>query len=211
VGAIQNGESIEWVKSYLAYYQTDDPGFGPLLNQDVQGFPAFFYIVETRNTDLVRLWARYGGDINARGGGNKVPLLAYAIGIGGSFEHDTRLVIAALLSLGADIACFPRSYYLPLARDLPEDALEQDRESEVWNDPDNKSWLTAFAAAKVIRALNFAFTSRAHLRLSAILKRRSGAERQVARMRNSPELLGIPFSLIGQVPASISLIDRLIA
>ena len=214
IGAIQQGESLARVQNYLDYHDTDGKGLPLAMNKNVSpsNYPGFFYIVETHNHELVRLWAKHGGDVDVCGGEDNLPLLAFALMCGGSYENDTRLVVTTLLSLGADVSCIPSAFYTPLARDLPASGIDQkDQEMFVTHQQQQQGlWLSQSRAKRIGQTLNFAFTTRAHLHLAALLPRRSGAERQVAKMRDATELLGISFFLIGQIPAAINLIDRLL-
>ena len=198
------------MRDYLSHYRQfhlDD--LSRMLNGHVDGIPAFFYIAETRNHTLVRVWAGFGGDINTTYGPARVPLLAYAIAIGTSFARDTTMVVKTLLSLGASAGVIPRAFFIPLDRDLPEDGPSDDELTDLGDD--NKRWAVPSARARITKALNLRFTHRSVLYQATFLKRFSGANRQVARLHKAEELLGIHYFLIGQTMASSFLIERLLA
>ncbi|KAK8075355.1 hypothetical protein PG997_010018 [Apiospora hydei] len=209
IGAVQAGEQVERIRNYLTFHSRGDGSeLKRLINGTILGFPAFFYVVETRCPDLIRLWATYGGDAHATYGPLRVPLLGYAIAIGGSFQHDTRQAVVALLALGASADVIPRAFYDPLERDLPDGGPPEKELSDL--EDTNKRWCTPHALTKLTRSLNFSFTTRYHLHLSSLLKGHTGAQRQVVQMRNSEDILGIPYFLIGQTTASAILVKTML-
>ena len=209
IGAIQAGETVERIKNYLSFhYRGGGSELKRLINGTIRGVPAFFYVVETRSPELIRLWAMHGGDIHATYGPLRVPLLGFAIAIGGSFQHDTRHVVVALLSLGASADVVPRAFYDPLERDLPEAGPPPEELLDLGDA--NKRWCTPRARLRLTRSLNFCFTTRYHLHLSSLLKGHTGAQRQVVQMRKSEDLLGLHYFLIGQSTASTILIKTML-
>ncbi|KAK8851225.1 P-loop containing nucleoside triphosphate hydrolase protein [Apiospora arundinis] len=209
VGAIQGGEVVERIRNYLVYHRRGDGSeLKRKINEPLEGFPAFFYVVETRNPEMIRLWARHGGDVNATYGTLRVPLLGYAIAIGGSFQDDTRAAVATLLSLGASADVIPRAFYDPLEQDLPDSGPAEEDLADL--EDANKLWCTPHALLNLSQTLNFCFTTRYHLHLSSLLKGYSGAQRQVVQMRRSEDILGIHYFLIGQTTAATFLIKTML-
>ncbi|KAK7914185.1 hypothetical protein PG985_011888 [Apiospora marii] len=209
IGAIQAGETVERIRSYLAFHcRGDGSELKRLINGTIRGIPALFYVVETRCSELIRLWAMHGGNIHATYGPLRVPLLGYAVAIGGSFQHDTRHVVVTLLSLGASADVIPRAFYDPLERDLPEGGPPEIELSDLKDA--NKRWCTPHALLRLTQSLNFCFTTRYHLHLSSLLKSHTGAQRQVVEMRKSEDILGIHYFLIGQSTASTILIKTML-
>ncbi|KAK0629585.1 P-loop containing nucleoside triphosphate hydrolase protein [Bombardia bombarda] len=210
IGAIQGGETYERVREYLTHHhQHLGASLAESINGMVESFPAFFFVVETRNAELVRTWAGFGGDVNVTYGSLKVPLLAFAISLSTSYAKDTTMMVKTLLSLGASVDGIPKAFYTPLDRDLPQDG-PTDEELTDLEDTD-KQWCTPLARKLITTALNMSFTQRYVLYLAAHLEKVSGASRQVARLHKATDLLGIHYFLIGQVMASKFLVRRLIA
>lgn len=207
VGAIQNGESCDRVRNYLAYYSPDTVRVE--INAPVGGFPAIFYVVETRNPELIRLWCKYGGDINAAascGLSEDVPLLAYAVALGGSFRNDTTDLVATLLSLGANPAALPKPFYFPLTRDLAADGPPSQEMSEV--NREYMLWCTPSAQALIAARINF--RQRYYMHMASILRTHGPRAKQVTWYKDAGNLLGVPYFLIGQTPAGQFLIKRLL-
>lgn len=207
IGAIQHGESCDRVRNYLAYYNPDT--VRAEINATVGGFPAIFYVAETRNPELIRLWCKYGGDINAtasRGLCKDVPLLAYAITLGGSFRNDTTDLVATLLSLGSNPAALPQAFYFPLARDLPVDGQLIQEMPET--SQGNMSWCATFARSLIASRINF--RQRYYMHMASILRTHGPRAKQVTWYKDAENLLGVPYFLIGQTPAGQFLIKRLL-
>lgn len=207
VGAIQHGEGCARVRSYLAYYNPDK--VRAKINAPVEGFPAIFYVAETRSPELIRLWCKYGGDVHATascGLSKDVPLLAYAVALGGSFRNDTTDLVATLLSLGANPAPIPKAFYFPLTRDLPTDGPQGSEIAEPL--PDNMLWCTPSARALIAARINF--RERYYMHMASILRTHGPRAKQVTWYKDAENLLGVPYFLIGQTPAGQFLIKRLL-
>ncbi|KAK2608062.1 hypothetical protein N8I77_006697 [Diaporthe amygdali] len=207
VGAIQEGESCERVRNYLAFYDTD--AVRAQINTAVEGFPAVFYVTETRNAELIRLWCKYGGDVNmtASSGLSKgVPLLAYAVALGGSFRKDTTDLVATLLSVGANPKVLPMAFYFPLTRDLASDGPSLQEMPELTQD--EMPWCTPSARALIADRINY--RQRYYMHMSSILKSHGTRAKQVTWYKDADNLLGVPYFLIGQTPAGQFLIKRLL-
>ncbi|KAI3395837.1 hypothetical protein diail_850 [Diaporthe ilicicola] len=206
-GAIQEGEGCARVRSYLAFYSPET--VRSQINANVAGFPAIFYVAETRNVELIRLWCKYGGEVNTTasfGLSEGVPLLAYAIALGGSFRNNTTDLVATLLSLGANPTVLPRAFYFPLARDLAADGPPTHEMPELTLE--NMSWCTPSARALIASRINY--RQRYYLHMASILKSHGTRAKQVTRYKDADNLLGVPYFLIGQTPAGQFLIKRLL-
>lgn len=207
IGAIQHGEGCDSVRKYLAYYSADT--VRAQINANVAGFPAFFYVAETRDPDLIRLWSKYGGDVNTTasyGLSEEVPLLAYAVALGGSFRNDTTDLVATLLSVGASPAVLPKAFYFPLNRDLAAEGPPAQEMPEL--SQDNMSWCTPTARTMIAARLNF--RQRYYMHMASILRTHGPRAKQVTWYKDADNLLGVPYFLIGQTPAGQFLIKRLL-
>lgn len=207
VGAIQNGESCARVRNYLAFYSPDT--VRAHINAPVAGFPAAFYVAETRNPELIRLWCKYGGIFNttASSGLSKgVPLLAYAVALGGSFRKDTTDLVATLLSIGANPVVVPKAFYFPLTRDLAAEGPPTQEMPELLQA--NMSWCTRSVRAMIAARLNF--RQRYYMHMASILRTHGPRAKQVTCYKDADNLLGVPYFLIGQTPAGQFLIKRLL-
>ncbi|KAK3952430.1 P-loop containing nucleoside triphosphate hydrolase protein [Pseudoneurospora amorphoporcata] len=208
VADIQRGVSCTEIRSQLTRYRErmGKEKTRQLLNGLVNGFPAFFYIVERRDAELVRMWAEYGGDVNTTYGKRRLPLVAYAIILGTSYATDTTALLKALLSVGASVACIPKAFYTPLERDLDDDPVTEglgDLAGE------HQKWCSPYAQKRVTDTLNFRFEQRYLLHRAALLERFSGAKQQVAKLHKAEALLGIHYYLVGQTAAITFVVDRL--
>ncbi|KAI7773406.1 hypothetical protein LA080_011061 [Diaporthe eres] len=207
VGAIQHGESCDRVRNYLAFYGPDI--IRAHMNATVAGFPAVFYVTETRNPELLRLWCKYGADVNATassGLSEGVPLLAYAVALGGSFRNDTTDLVATLLSVGANPAVLPKAFYFPLTRDLTAEGPPTQEMPEL--SQINMSWCTPSVRAMITARLNF--RQRYYMHMASILRTHGPRAKQVTWYKDADNLLGVPYFLIGQTPAGQFLIKRLL-
>ena len=206
VGTIQRGEACESVRTYLTHYTE---ALGPevmkiRLSGDVDDCPAIFYVVESGNAEMVRLWACYGADVNCTY--RRIPLLGFAIALCQSFRKDMRLVITTLLSLGASVDVIPRAFYTPLDRDLPDDGPSGDELTDVKDE--SRAWCGPAVRQRIAKALNFTFAPRYFLELASRHEPLSGANRQLAKVHKAVDLLGIRYFHIGQTLASGLLIER---
>lgn len=207
VGAIQHGESCARVRNYLAFYCPDT--VREHINANVGGFPAIFYVAETRNPELIRLWCKYGGEVNTTascGLSKGVPLLAYAVALGGSFRNNTTDLVATLLSVGANPTTLPKAYYFPLTRDLPAEGPPKQEMAELSHD--NMSWCTP--SVRVMLAARLNFSQRYYMHMASILRTHGPRAKQVTWYKDADNLLGVPYFLIGQTPAGQFLIKRLL-
>lgn len=207
VGAIQNGASCARIRNYLAFYSPDT--VRAQINACVAGFPAVFYVAETRNPELIRLWCKYGGDVNTTvscGLSEGVPLLAYAVSLGGSFRNDTTELVATLLSVGVNPIALPKAYYFPLTRDLAAEGPPIQEMPELSHEI--MSWCTPPVRAMIAARLNF--RQRYYMHMATILRTQGPRAKQVTWYKDADNLLGVPYFLIGQTPAGQFLIKRLL-
>lgn len=206
LGAIQNGATREEVRSYLAFHKAQN--IQSRINHDVEGFPATFYVVETCSPDLVRLWGKYGGDVNKTASWRlfkNVPLLAFAIHLGDSFKRDATLLVATLLSIGADPMSIPKALFVPYNRGLPR---PDDEELLLELAGDRMSWCTPPILRMLAARLNLG--QRYYLNLANSLRQPGPRAKQVAKFKGAESLFAVPFFLIGQTVASQLLMKRLL-
>ncbi|EAA33255.2 hypothetical protein GE21DRAFT_6346 [Neurospora crassa] len=211
VADVQRGVSCTVIRSQLTRFRER---MGPdktcqLLNGLVKGFPGLFYVVQSRNVEMVRMWAEYGGDVNTTYGKSKFPLIAYAIILGTSYETDTTALLKALLSAGASVACIPEAFHTPLSRDLMDDGPPIEESGEIAGE--HQKWCSPYVRKRLTDTLNFRFEQRYFLHRAAFLGRLSGAKNQVAKFHKAGNLLGIYYNLIGQTAAITHVIDHLIS
>lgn len=206
VGAIQAGETCEAVRAYLARY---NEALGPerlktKIDAELDDMPAIFYVVETGNAEMVKVWARYGADLDRRHG--RIPLLGFAIVHCRSFRKDMPMVVKTLLSLGTSVDVIPGAFYDSLHRDIPEDGPPDEELGDLQEE--SKKWCVPAARRRIAHALNFSFTVRYVLHLASRDEPLSGANKKLARVHKSSELLGLRYFLVGQTLASGLLIER---
>ncbi|KAI1382659.1 P-loop containing nucleoside triphosphate hydrolase protein [Hypoxylon trugodes] len=203
VGAIQNGYSAAELRDYLSYYQkVDDALLKENLNAEVSGFPAIFFIAETNDAELLRLWIKYGGDPNATHGPFDFPLLAFAILRGSRSRLEATKVTETLLRLGASAPLsIPVVYYLPYNRDLSEFGPREEDIPEIAEG--QKLWCTPEIRSKLVTALSL--TQRYRLWQATFLEPASGRQRTLALRKDAEEVLGLQQTIIGQRLAAWSL------
>lgn len=205
VGAIQQGDvSVERIRNYLSFYPINI--INSCINKSLEGYPAIFYVVETRSPELIRLWARFGGDVNVTST-NRLPLLAFAIALGVSFKKDTTDVFATLLSLGSNPTVIPAAFCSPLARDLPVDGPPVSEMPELGEM--GFSWCTPTVRSVLAARMNF--RQRYYMFLAKMIKPTPVRLRQITRIKDADNLLAVPFFLIGQTMAAQFLIKRLVS
>jgi len=83
------------------------------INEEVEGVPPIFYVVDSNNADVLRTWAGKGGNINAVIRPSMIPLLVFAILLAQKTKVDTTDLIRTLVSTGADISVIPKSLLVP--------------------------------------------------------------------------------------------------
>jgi ATP-dependent Clp protease ATP-binding subunit ClpA len=205
IGAIQNGASLSTIQNYLQRF--DSAKMRAQLNDDIDGFPAMFYVIETNKDELVRTYVSYGGDPTAIHKPSKVPLLAFAIMHSENIQTDTTLMTATLLSLGASPNVIPSAFYLPYLQDLPEAGPSDEDLTDL--DDESKQWCKGEARLKLSRTSTL--SQRYYLERASKTKKPSVRQTQVAQKRNAEPLLGIANFLIGQNMAAKTLLDKLLS
>jgi hypothetical protein len=96
------------VRKYLSHFPSSAVAKSVIGN--VASVPSIFFAVETNKESIVRTWAEFGGDVNAREPTTGLPLLAFAI-INAAPFGDTMFVVCTLRSLGVDAAAISTFLY----------------------------------------------------------------------------------------------------
>jgi hypothetical protein len=208
IGALQQGTSFEVIRGYLDQFSKDS--VQKSINNEVEGFPAMFYVVGSNSEPLLRLWIAYGGDPEAIHTHSNTPLLVFAVVNSENIQKDTTLITTTLLSLGAAPDCIPSEFYSPYLRDLPENGPEiEDKMAEDGHQNWRTSWCVGAARAKLAKTVTL--SQRYYLDKASNTKRLSQRYVQLAQRRNAEALLGLPYFLIGQTLASNLLLQRLLS
>lgn len=190
------------LSSYLTHYHERNPQqLKERLNEEVKGFPAIFYIVETNNVDYIREWIKYGGDPNATHGPFHFPVLAFAILRGADTRLQATETIVTLLRLGASPRVIPEAYYEPFGRDLGPSGPKEDEFSNM-EDP-HRMWCTP--EIRPLLGSKLTLTQRYRLWQARILKPASGREKALAFRKDADAIIGIRMTIIGQAVATWSL------
>ena len=205
IAIMQNGASLKTIQNYLGRF--DESTIRKNINNDIEGFPAMFYVVETNKEDILRTWVAYGGDPSAIHKPSKVPLLAFAIMHSENIRADTTLMTATLLSLGASPDVIPSAFYSPYLQDLPEHGPSDENLKDLSDE--NKSWCKDVARVKLARTSTL--SQRYYLERAAKTKKPSRRQTQVAQRMKAEPLLGIANFLIGQTTAAKALLATLLA
>jgi hypothetical protein len=207
LGAVQNGFEYDKIDSYISYY--DRKVVEKRMKEDVLGFPPIFYAAESNNVALVRLWVKHGSDLNAVHNQSGIPLLAFTVINADYIQKHTTHMLATLLSIGASPKVFPRAFFIPFNKDLPDEGPDENElDADLQNE--KRAWCAPERIRqKLTRTLNL--TQRYHLERSAKMKKPSARHRQVADRRKAENLLGIEYFLIGQSSAATSLKLKLLS
>lgn len=193
LGAIQTGKfDANGVHGYLRHYNKETLNLN--LNADIEGYPASFYVVATKDVSMIRQWIKHGGNPNVTCGPHGIPLIAFCIFIGGSTMRQASMTLATLLRFGANPRVIPRAFYDPYCRDLPEDGPVQDELQDLQDD--NKRWCTEDVRAHLTKALNL--SQRYDLYRSSKAKPHSGREKEVAARQDAEEVLGLHQMIVAQ-------------
>lgn len=203
LGAIQAGEDFHRVRKYLTCHSLET--VQRYVDAEIARFPAIFYIVETRNLDLIRLWAKFGADMNAVGHCTKVPLLAFAVALGGSFQKESTDIVATLLSLGASPTCIPLGFFIPYTRDLSDSG-----EYEMAATNEEQDHIVCCAAMQKMLASRLNLRQRYYLNVAYYETSTGKRAKQIAERRDVDGLLGLQYTLIGQQVGSKLLKRKLI-
>jgi hypothetical protein len=205
IAIMQNGANLRTIQTYLGRF--DEFTIRKSINDDIEGFPSMFYVVETNKEDIIRTWAAYGGDPCAVHKASKVPLLAFAIMHSENLRADTTLMTATLLSLGASPDVIPSAFYSPYLQDLPDHGPKDEDLKDLSDE--NKSWCKDAARVKLARTSTL--SQRYYLERAAKTRKPSRRQTQVAQRMKAEPLLGITNFLIGQTTAAKSLLATLLA
>jgi hypothetical protein len=199
--AVQHGTPIDEMRAYISKFSHTNPWrVQTLINSEVDGFPAMFYVVGANNDAYVRHFVQAGGDVNAVCGTPPLPLLAFAIMNSKMIDHDTTSVVATLLSLGASEGIIPRMFYHPFDQDLPIDGPKEEDLLEDLKDP-RRQWCSSLSLRRMlVETLNI--TQRYYLYRSSKLAKPTGRQKDVAARNDSTDLFAIPYFLIGQSTAT---------
>ncbi|KIW22853.1 uncharacterized protein PV07_11106 [Cladophialophora immunda] len=212
VGAVQHGAKVQMVRNYLERYGREK--VRRVINDEVEGFAAIFYIAASNDESLLRLWIEYGGDPEAKHTPSNTPLLAFTIVNSEGIQSDTTPITSTLLSLGASPSVIPSAFYTPYLEDLSEDGGEGldkqgNGETSVARDPDVTQWCTGAARTRLVKSLTL--SQRYFLEKASKTRRPSQRQIQLAQRRNAEPLLGLPYLLIGQTLASNLLLQKLLS
>ena len=205
LGAIQGGHfDANSVRRYLGHYEKETLDLN--LNAEVDGYPAMFYLIPTKNISIIREWIKHGGDPNATSGTDSFPLIAFSILKGGRNMRQASWMLTTLLGCGAEPRVIPKAFYDPFCRDLPEDGPSQEELHDI--DDDNKRWCTADVRAHLTKALNL--SQRYDLYRSSKVKPHSDREKELLVRQGAGEVLGLHQMMVAQSIATRWLKRRLL-
>jgi len=205
--AIKSGVSMQTLQSYLE--QFSERAIGGRINEEVEGFPLIFYVVQSNNEHLLRYIVAKGGNPEAIHVPSQIPLLAFAIVNSQTVSGDKTLLVATLLSLGVPASVIPSAFYTPYLRDLPEDGPGNFSDDEKEDGNLDAAWCTENVRRKL--ASTMTLSQRYYLEKAATLRKPTPREVELAERRNAEGLLGIPYFLIGQSLASHLLLRKLLS
>ncbi|QDS75402.1 hypothetical protein FKW77_003031 [Venturia effusa] len=179
------------------------------INRPVNGFPVIFYAAMTNNVNVIRrIIVEYGASMDAVSDEHQLPLLAFVIVNGSIGGKDSTSVLKTLLSLGAAGDVFPKSFYSPYNTTLPYNGPAEEDMTDLGDV--NKQWCrSVHIRTKLAGAINI--TQRYYLQKSTTIPKIKEREQQVAAATGVSALLGIPYLLIGQTDAAISLRTTLLS
>lgn len=204
IRAVQSGAPAEQIQEYLAFYDNYyREKLEASINENIEGFPAIFYVVEMNDTELLRQWIRYGGDPNATYGPSDFPLLAFAILRGRQTRIKEVETLVTLLSFGASQDVIPSAYYCPYNRDLPmsgpgiEELYDLEDGEKLWCKP----------SIQPLLASALSLTQRYRLYQASQFWPSTGREQILAKRKGAGQFLELHLHLIGQEMA-ISLLKR---
>jgi hypothetical protein len=203
--ALREGVPYSQLEDYFGHHGRTSSNIIRLqINDPVEGFPPIFYATARNEDHIINLFARHGADVNSSFGHPPIPLLAFAVLHAKTIGAETTLCVATLLSLGADAAAFPRAFFTPFQRDLPETGPED--ELDDIDDP-RRAWCRDLdLRSRIAETLNL--TQRYHLDKSARLAKPTDRQRQIAQRNHCEALFGVPYFMIGQMAATDVLKDN---
>lgn len=194
VGAIQSGGNTAQVCAYLTFYS--DTVIKSNINRHAAGVPAMFYVVQSRDSSMIQLWTKYGGNVNATatfGPLTDVPLLAFAVGLDVSFKNDATDILTTLLNLGALPTSLPQAFCSPFLKALPLHGPDETEMPELAHK--QTSWCIAGVRRMLAARLNL--QQRYYLIMPSMLIGPGVTARQVASFAKRDNLLILPYFLIG--------------
>lgn len=204
IGAIQAGISVEQVRDYLAYY--NEKVVRSHMNALVDDYPAIFYIVETHNVEMIKLWIKYGGDPNSTCGESDIPLLAFVVLRGSRTLKAVTRTVETLLGLGASPSSFPEAFYKRYDRDLPEEGLDTSKLPDI--EDENKKWCTPDFGQLLTATLNV--TMRYCLDRASRVVEPSIREKDVTLRQTADGVLRLYQAIIAQPIATRWLMQKLL-
>ncbi|KAF2669830.1 P-loop containing nucleoside triphosphate hydrolase protein [Microthyrium microscopicum] len=205
--AVQDGANLLSLIGYLDRYSREKVSYQ--INDEIEGFPLMFYIVESNNERLLRHCVSKSGNPEAVHVPSQIPLLVFAIVNSHNVEGDKTLLVATLLSLGASPNVLPSAFYTPYLQDLPETGPENSANSEIEGARFNTPWCTEDVSQRLASALTL--SQRYFIQKAANLRVPTAREVDLAQRRNAEGLLGISYFLIGQSLASHLLLRKLLS
>jgi hypothetical protein len=204
--ALKEGVPFDQIEDYFGHHsRTSSNIIRMQINDPVEGFPPIFYATARNDDRIIHLFARHGADVNSIFGKPPISLLAFAVLHAKTIEAETTLCVATLLSLGADASTFPRAFFSPFQRDLPETGPEEDELNDL-DDPAREWCRSPDLRGRVVETLNL--TQRYHLEKSTKLAKPTDRQRQIAQRNNCEALFGVPYFMIGQMAATDMLKDN---
>jgi len=99
------------LRQYLSHIEDDR--LSEAINQLIEGINLIFFIADSNDADILRVWVAKGGNIDAYLHPSIVPLIAFVILLGQKKREDTTLLVKTLVSLGADTSVIPRKLLIP--------------------------------------------------------------------------------------------------
>lgn len=197
VAAVQQGAPPDQVKTYLQHFSSyDTQKVQRMINEEIEGYPAIFYVVATNNATVIRIFKEFGGDVDATYGTPPIPLIAFAVINGKTIGCDTTDSVATLLSLGAHTSRIPKTFYSSFNEDLPSDGPSEE-ELEKAGLSEQTLWCKPLRIRKLLtETLNL--TQRYYLHRSSTLAKPTDRQKWVAARHDSIDLFAIPYFLIGQ-------------
>jgi hypothetical protein len=206
--ALQQRVPYHQIEDYFGHHgRTSSNIIRSQINDPVDGFPPIFYATATNDDRVIRIFAKHGASVDSMFGNPAVSLLAFAVIHTKTIQVETTMSVATLLSLGADASTFPKAFYSPFYRDLPETGPEEEELDDL-DDPKREWCRNPDLRSKLAETLNL--TQRYHLEKSSRLAKPSDRQRQIARRNNCEALFGVPYFMIGQTAATDLLRDNLL-
>ncbi|KAK7745128.1 hypothetical protein SLS62_009927 [Diatrype stigma] len=193
LGAVQTGKfDGNSVHRYLRHYDKETLGLN--LNAEIEGYPAMFYVIATKDISIIRQWIKHGGNPNVTCEPYAIPLIAFCIFIGGNTMRQATTTLATLLRFGADPRVIPKAFYDPFCRDLPEDGPVQEELQDLQDE--NKRWCSEDVRSHLTKALNL--SQRYDLYRSSKAKPHSNREKDITARQDADEVLGLHQLIVAQ-------------